>query len=240
MYLNDNNPSATRPLTRQGQIERILQQLSHQQLQAFVLEKALQDGDFRDTLLICFADLLSNDEPAEPKYRQMLADMMQRHAKATGYIHSTSAQHLTDAINKMLEVARKATTPTRETTDLCLAVISDLPTLADRMEDPEEHLYTLMRTSCITLWECYSILPTERQQALFERILQEYVKPVYLDLDLDSALLSLLKDWAQQDKHRQRACLHQLEQLLKTVGQDHWRKNYLLEQTNSLLGFWKP
>lgn len=193
MYLNDNNQSTSRPTTRQGQIEHILQQLSHERLQTFVLEKALQDSDFRDTLLICFADLLSSDEPAEPKYRQMLANMTLRHANAEGYIHSASAQHLTDAINKMLDVARKATTPTRETTDLCLAVISDLPALADRMEDPEDYVYALMRTSCITLWECYSILPAERQQALFERILQEYAKPVYLDLDLDSALLSLLK-----------------------------------------------
>jgi hypothetical protein len=229
-----------KPTTRQGQIEHILQQLSHQQLQAFVLEKALQDGDFRDTLLICFSDLLGSDEPAEPKYRQMLADMIQRHANAEGYIHAASAQHLTEAIRKMLGVARKATTPTRETTDLCLAVISDLPALADKMEDPEEYLYTLMRTSCTTLWECYSVLPATRQQELFERILQEYTRPVYLDLDLDSSLLSLLKDWAQHDKKRQSACLHQLEQLLKTVGQDNWRKNYLLEQTNSLLRFWKP
>ncbi|OQX03228.1 MAG: hypothetical protein BWK73_40145, partial [Thiothrix lacustris] len=181
-----------KPTTRQGQIEYILKQLSHSQLHEFVLEKSLQDADFRDTLLICFADLLGSDEPAEPKYRQMLADMMQRHANAEGYIHAASAQHLiTDAIRKLLGVARKATTPTRETIDLCLAVISDLPTLADRMEDPDEHIYTLMRTSCTTLWECYSILPAERQQALFERILQEYAKPIYLDLDLDNSLLSL-------------------------------------------------
>ncbi len=229
-----------KPTTRQGQIEHILQQLSHQQLQAFVLEKALQDGDFRDTLLICFSDLLGGDEPAEPKYRQMLADMTQRHTSPEGNIHSASAQHLTDTIRKMLDVARKATTPTRETTDLCLAVIVCLPTLADKMDDPEEHLYTLMRTACTTLWECYSVLPTDRQQALFERILQEYAKPVYLDLDLDNSLLSLLKDWAKHDKKRQSACLHQLEQLLKIAGSDNWRKNYLLEQTNGLLGFWKP
>lgn len=228
-----------KPTTRQGQIEYILQQLSHPQLHDFVLEKSLQDADFRDTLLICFADLLGSNEPAEPKYRQMLADMMQRHANTEGYIHAASAQHLTDAIRKLLGVARKATTPTRETTDLCLAVITDLPTLADRMEDPDEYIYTLMRTSCTILWECYSVLPVERQQAVFERILQEYAKPIYLDLDLDNSLLSLLKDWAQRDKKRQNACLRQLEQLLKTVGQDHWRKNYLLEQTNSLLGFWK-
>lgn len=228
-----------KPTTRIGQIDYILQRLSPQELQTFVREKALQDADFRDTLLICFADLLGSDTPSEPKYQQMLADMTQRHANAEGYIHASSALHLTEAIRKMLAVARKATTPTRETTDLCLAVISDLPTLAGKMEDPEEHIYSLMRTSCTTLWECYSVLPAERQQALFERILQEYTKPVYLDLDLDNALLSLLKDWAQRDTKRQRACLHQLEQLLKTVEQDHWRKNYLLEQTNSLLSFWK-
>jgi hypothetical protein len=96
-----------------------------------------------------------------------------------------------------------------------------------------------MRTTCTTLWECYSILSPQRQQELFTRILQEYAQPIYLDLDLDSALLSLLKDWARNDKARQTACLRQLEQLLKTPHNDHWRKNYLLEQTNALLAFWK-
>jgi hypothetical protein len=228
-----------KPTTRQGQIEHILQQLSHQQLKDFVQEKALQDGDFRDTLLICFSDLLGGDEPAEPKYRQMLTDMLQRHANSSGYIHSVSAQKLAEAIRKMLETARKATTPTRETTDLCLAVIVILPQLADKMDDSENHLYALMRTTCTTLWECYSTLPAPRQHGLFERILQEYANPIYLDLDLDSSLLSLLKDWAKGDKKRQTACLRQLEQLLKTTQGDNWRKNYLLEQTNGLLAFWK-
>lgn len=228
-----------KPTTRAGQIDYIIQQLSQQELQTFVREKALQDADFRDTLLICFADLLSSNTSSEAKYQQMLADIIQRHANAEGYIHASSALHLTEAIRNMLSAARKATTPTRETTDLCLAVINDLPTLANRMEDTEEHVYSLMRTACTTLWECYSVLSKERQQALFERILEEYAKPVYLDLDLDNALLSLLKDWAQHDTKRQRACLHQLEQLLKTVEHDHWRKNYLLEQTNGLLHAWK-
>lgn len=228
-----------KPTTRQGQIEHILQQLSHQQLKEFVQEKALQDGDFRDTLLICFSDLLGGDEPAEPKYQQMLADMIQRHANSSGYIYSSSAERLAETIRKMLDSARKATTPTRETTDLCFAVISCLPQLADKMDDPENHIYTLMRTTCTTLWECYSTLPAPRKQELFNRILQEYAKPIYLDLDLDSSLLSLLKDWAKNDKTRQAACLRQLEQLLKTTQGDHWRKNYLLEQTNGLLAFWK-
>lgn len=228
-----------KPTTRQGQIELIIQQLSHTQLREFVLEKALQDSDFRDTLLICFADLLSSKEPVEAKYQQMLADMIKRHANADGFIHIASAQKLVDSIRQLLDAARKATTPTRETTDLCLAVITALPALADKMDDTENHLYVLMRTTCTTLWECYSVLPEMRQNELFERILHEYAQPIYLDLDLDSALLSLLKDWAKTNKTRQTACLRQLEQLLKTTHNDHWRKNYLLEQTNALLAFWK-
>lgn len=236
---NNDTKKPSRPVTRQGQIEHILSQLTPEQLRAFVQEKALQDTDFRDTLLICFSDLLGSNEPAEPKYRQMLMDMAQRYATNEGYIHATNAQNLTDTIRKMLEVARKATTPTRETTDLCLAVIGSLPQLADRIEDPEEHVYTLMRTACTTLWECSSMLPAERQEQLFERIVQEYGNPAYVDLDLDNSLLSLLKDWARDDKKRQTACLRQLEQLLKSPEKDNWRKNYLLEQTNSLIGFWK-
>ncbi|MEZ5449801.1 MAG: hypothetical protein R3E89_12790 [Thiolinea sp.] len=75
----------------------------------------------------------------------------------------------------------------------------------------------------------------ERQQAVFDRLLQEYAKPVYLDLDLDSFILTLLKDWARDNKNWQTACLHQQELLLKSAGNDQWRKNYLLEQTNALL-----
>ena len=89
----------SKPTTRQGQIEHILQQLSHEQLAAFVREKALHDADFRDTLLICFADLLSGDEPAEPKYRQMLSDMVVRHANSDGYINNASAEELAKGLN---------------------------------------------------------------------------------------------------------------------------------------------
>lgn len=228
-----------KPTTRQGQIAHILEQLSPEQLRAFVEMKALQDADFRDILLICFSDLLSSNEPAEPKYRQMLSDMAQRYTNGEGFIHAERAVRLTQAIQQLLETAQKATTPTRETLDFCLATISVLPQIADRMEDPEEHVYQIMRQACTTLWECYSVLPADRQTALFERILQEYGNPAYVDLDLDSALLTLLKDWAKHDKQRQTACLHQLEQLLKTPGKDRWRKHYLLEQTQQLIQYWK-
>lgn len=228
-----------KPTTRQGQIDYILQQLSHTELKAFVQEKALQDPDFRDTLLISFSDLLSSNESAEPKYQQMLHDMIKRYANTDGYIHIPSAQVLAENLRKLLESARKATTPARETIDLCLAMIASLPLLAEKMDDQEGHLYNIMRATCTTLWECYSVSSSARQIALFERILQEYAKPIYLDLDLDSSLLSLLKDWARDDKSRQAACLRQLEQLLKTTQGDNWRKNYLLEQTNGLLAFWK-
>ncbi|MFN3786462.1 MAG: hypothetical protein ACK4RS_06435 [Thiothrix sp.] len=228
-----------KPTTRQGQIAYILDQLSHEQLRAFVEMKALQDADFRDTLLICFADLLSSNTPAEPKYRQMLSEIVQRYANREGFIHAERTTSLAQAIQQLLETAQKATTPTRETLDFCLATISTLPQLADRMEDPEEHIYRIMRQACTTLWECYSVLPGNRQTALFERILQEYGNPIYIDLDLDSALLALLKDWAKHDKQRQTACLHQLEQLLKIPSEDHWRKQYLLEQTRHLIHYWK-
>lgn len=229
----------SKPTTRQGQVEHILKQLTHEQLRKFVQEKALQDTDFRDTLLICFSELLGNDEPAEPKYRQMLENIIQRYADSGGFITADSTGGLTDAIHKLLSAARKATTPLRETTDLCLATISILPQLAGKTDDPEERLYELLRSSCTTLWECYTLLPPDRQQGLFERIVQEYGNPAYIDADMDAPLLALLKDWARKNTQRQASCLHQLEKQLKQVESDSWKKNYLLEQTTSLISFWK-
>jgi hypothetical protein len=228
-----------KPTTRQGQIEHILAQLSHEQLTTFVREKAIHDADFRDTLLICFADLLGSNESSEPKYRQMLADMTQRHASNGGYINTSSTQRLVESINQLLEVARKATTPPRETIDLCFAVITTLPMLIDTMDDADNHAYSLMRTACTTLWECSSTLPLERQETLFERVLHEYGNAIYVEHDMDSSLLALLKDWSKGKPLRQAACLHQLENLLKITNGDHWRKNYLLEQTSALIAYWK-
>lgn len=229
----------SKPTTRQGQIEYILDQLSPEEIREFILTKALQDTDFRDTLLITFSELLSSDEPAEPKYAQMLDDIAKRYADAEGYIHANSTFQLINSLQQLLETARKATTPARETIDLCLALITRLPHLGENMEDPHDGLYNLMRSACTILWECYSVLSPEQQQNLFERIASEYAKPIYVDLDLDSALLALLKDWARHDKKRQALCLRQQENLLKNTDDDNWRKNYLLEQTNELIAFWR-
>lgn len=228
-----------KPTTRQGQIEHILAQLSPEQLANFVREKATHDADFRDTLLICFADLLGSSESSEPKYRQMLSDMIQRHTSHGGYINTSSTLRLVETINKLLEVANKATTPPSETIDLCFAVIATLPELIDKMDDQNNNIYKIMRTACTTLWECSSTLPMERQEKLFERVLQEYSNPIYVELDMDSSLLALLKDWSKGKPLRQAACLHQLENLLKDTRGDHWRKNYLLEQTSALMTYWK-
>jgi hypothetical protein len=228
-----------KPTTRQGQIDLILSQLSYEQLQEFVREKALHDNDFHETLLICFSDLLSSNESVEPKYKQLIIGMIERYAGREHFINAGSAEALNGVIHKLLLAGRKATTPPREASELCLAVISCLPIMADQMEDPDEHVHSLMRTAVTTLWESASALTPEQQQHLFDRVLSEYANPIYLDLDLDSALLSLLKDWAKHKPQRQAACLHQLESILKQTQGDRWRKNYLLEQTKALISHWK-
>lgn len=232
-------PMTTPPVTRQGQIEHILTLLSHDQLQSFVLAKALQDADFRDTLLIQFADLLSPDEPAESRYCQMLTTLLQRHTGADGYIAATRVNQVIQPLQQLLAVAQKATTPPRITVDLCLAIMTTLPVLIQRMDDHAEHAYDLLHTTCNTLWECSSSLPAERQQRLFERMLQEYANPLYFEMDMDSALLALLKEWSKYNPIRQTACLRQLEQLLKSAQPERWSKPYLLEQVRLLLREWK-
>lgn len=233
-----NSLKSPKAFTRAGQIDQILQHISFEQLKAFVREKALIDADFGEIFLIYFADLLSNGDPAEAKYKQVLNDIIQRYQTKEGIITGASAESLTQAIQQLLQSAHKATTPSRETIDLCLAVISTLPKLIDHMEDNENRTYSLLSTTCTTLWECYSTVTTERQQYLFERILHEYSNPLYVELDMDGFLLALLKDWSKGKPERQAACLHQLENLLKQTQTDHWRKNYLLEQTKALIAYW--
>lgn len=239
MIIETNNDNKTPPkYSRRNQLEQILPRLSREHLEHFLLETALRDIELRETLLIHFGEYLNTSDPEETKYRETLERMIVRHQNQTGFIKLESAQKLSDMLESLLESARQATTPPSKTIDLCMAMISVMPTLGDHMDDSEGHIYRLMRITCVVLWECFSVLPPENQAVVFNRLLSEYANPIYLDLDLDSFMLALLKDLAKSNREWQKACLRQQEKLLKEVKDDKWRKNYLLEQLNDLLGTW--
>lgn len=239
MTIEMNNDNKTAPkYSRRHQLEQILPRLSREHLEHFLLETALRDIELRETLLIHFGEYLNTSDPEEAKYRETLQRMITRHQNQTGFINLESAQKLSAMLESLLESARQATTPPSKTIDLCMAMISSMPTLGDHMDDSEGHIYRLMRVTCVVLWECFSVLPPESQAQVFNRLLSEYANPIYLDLDLDSFLLALLKDLAKSNREWQKACLHQQDRLLKEVKDDKWRKNYLLEQLNDLLVTW--
>lgn len=239
MTIDTNNDNKTTPkYSRRNQLEQILPRLSREQLEHFLLETALRDIELRETLLIHFGEYLNTSDPEEAKYRETLQRMIARHQNQTGFITLESAQKLSDMLESLLESARQATTPPSKTIDLCMAMITVMPTLGDHMDDSEGHIYRLMRITCVVLWECFSVLPPENQAVVFNRLLSEYANPIYLDLDLDSFMLALLKDLTKSNREWQKACLRQQDKLLKEVKDDKWRKNYLLEQLNDLLETW--
>jgi hypothetical protein len=235
---NNNDNKMTAKYSRRSQLEQILPRLSREHLEHFLLETALRDIELRESLLIHFGEYLNTSEPEEAKYRETLERMITRHQNANGFINLESANKLSATLDALLESARQATTPPSKTIDLCMATISVMPKLGDHMDDSEGHIYRLMRVTCVVLWECFSVLPPENQAVVFNRLLSEYANPVYLDLDLDSFMLALLKDLAKNNREWQKACLHQQDELLKEAKNDKWRKNYLLEQLNDLLVTW--
>lgn len=224
---------------RQKQLAHILGQLSDAQLREFVVDTALRSEEFCDILHVHYADLLSDGSSSEEKYREMLERTIKRHRNADGFITYDNAAKLNQVVNQLLGTAAKATTPTYDSIDLCIAVFTVMPELIEKNDDTDGHSYTLMREAGLTLWECCSGISDERQQNVFDRVLKEYSNPVYVDLDLDKFLLSLLKEWAKDHKERQSAVLKVQESLLKHKDNDKWRTNYLLEQTNELIAFWK-
>lgn len=227
-----------RLLSRRAQLEFILNQLSGQEMRQFLLETALQDKTLLEAVLVHYSDLLSTEQSEEDSYREHLYKIIDQHTNQDGYISHKNTHSLTAAIKALLNTARKATTPGRDSIDLCTAVISIMPQLGEQMDDHEEYLYELMQLACTILPESFDSLKGEAQESCFQRLLTLYGEPEYLDLDLDGALLELLKEWAAQDKQRQAACLHQQEALLKHSADDAWRKNYLLKQTQDLLSHW--
>lgn len=241
---HENNDSPigqhNKPISIRGQLQHILKHLSPEDLSDFVLETAAYDRNFRETFLIAFSDLLSDEQTGVPRYQARLYKILARYTNADGYISQRNATALNTSVAALLDTARKATTPPRESVDLSIAVLSIMPRLGDKMDDSEEYLYALMAQACAVLSECFEGLKSAAQQECFEQILGFYTEPEYLDLDLDSFLLVLLKEWSRDSQSRQIACMRVQETMLKDCGDDQWRKSYLLERTNELLAYWKP
>ncbi len=229
---NNDNP------TEQQQLARILKCLPQAELNNFVLEAALCDDDFREFFLVKFSDLLSEGWCEESLYRARLRKILAQYTNSDGYISHRNAAGLNQAITSLLSTAQKATIPVHESIELSIAVLSIMPELGEKMDDSEGYLYSLMEQICTVLLECFDALGADAQQDCLERVLGIYAEPSYLDLDLDSFLLVLLKDWARDDKARQSACLHTQEAMLKGCGNDQWRKSYMIEQINGALAYW--
>ncbi|MEZ5534501.1 MAG: hypothetical protein R3F02_02645 [Thiolinea sp.] len=237
---NDNDAGqAERPVSVRGQLEYVLKQLAHEDLSRFVLETAVYDPEFREAFLITFSEWLSDPSSEATRYQLRLRNILTQYTNRDGFISAKNATDLNAAVSALLHAARKPTTPVRESVDLAMAVMEVMPQLGDRMDDAEGYLYSLMEQTCTVLLECFDNLQPEAQQQSFELILGFYGQPEFLDLDLDSFLLILLKDWSRFDKKRQSACLRVQERMLRESGSDQWRKGYLIEQTNELLKYWK-
>lgn len=240
--MGDNNKSPGqqgKPVSVRGQLEYILARLPHEDLSRFVLETAVYDAEFRESFLVTFADFLSSAQSESLRYQKRLYKILAQYTNQDGFISAKNATDLNAALSALLTSARKPTTPLRESIDLSIAVLGIMPKLGDRMDDAEGYLYSLMEQTCTVLLECFDNLQPDAQQACFEQVLGFYAEPEYLDLDLDSFILILLKDWAHGDKKRQAACLRAQEAMLKDSDDDQWRKSYLIEQTNELLAHWK-
>lgn len=218
---HNDNPSGqyNKPVSVRGQLQHILKRLPPTDLSRFVLETATYDKDFRETFLIAFADLLSDEQSGMgiPRYQTRLYKILAQYTNQDGYISQRNATALNASVAALLGTARKATTPTRESVDVAIAVLSIMPRLGDKMDDSEEYLYALMAQACTVLSECFESLQATAQQDCFEQILDFYTTPEYLDLDLDSFLLALLKEWSRDNQPRQVDCMRVQEAMLKSV-----------------------
>ncbi|PID49528.1 MAG: hypothetical protein CR991_05740 [Proteobacteria bacterium] len=224
--------------TRQHYLQNFMSALPDKLVQTFLLEKLNADRNWCDELMIYALPHTPADDLAEARYRQSISSMMRHHTNKSGYILPPAAEKLLDAINTLLDSTSKPSIAPQQAINLCIAALSQLPELGERMEDANERLYQLAEGICARLYECFIELDSTEQENLFQRLLREYAEPMYLDRDLDSIILKLLKQWTKYKPEWQKACLIQQETLLKQSQDDHWRKAYLIKQTSELLQGW--
>lgn len=226
-------------MTRRQKLETILGGVSHEELQEFVIENALNHDDFYDSIMIRYAHLLGGGEPAGQRYRKMVERIIIHAGDRYGFVEYAAAYDLANSLEDVLEQAdQAAATSPVEALEAAMAIIEAMPDLAQNMDDSDGHTGSLMYSACEMLENHYDSFSSEEKDALFNRVQRCHENTDYLDYGIDDALHNLLINLSDENSDKKTKILNSLDRQIQQAEPGSWKQTSTLREKMHILVRW--
>jgi len=187
--------------TGETQIRELLQKLSKEDLQSFLLRRAERDSHFRNELLMTFSQSKTKDVTAH--YRKHLRQLIQRAAGPGGYVDWYRAKDLSEGVGEMLAQAHSALESGNEEQAFSIAcvVIDELLKALQFADDSGAYISERIGESIGILQDVISNDPVEEsRQLIFSYCLAAFESGRFEDWDWHWDFLQLAAEVAKKEE----------------------------------------
>ncbi len=194
-----------KPKTVAGQVNELLDKISHEELRQFILEKTKNDSSFRNLFLSSFA--YQNTSESKELYLKQVKSILRTAAGRDEYIDWSASRRVGNAIDELVETAQKhfENNHFKSAVFICCAVMEEMTEALQYADDSNGDIggsidlaYNLLHD--ITSQE----LPEEIRTLLFEYCLSSFEKRIYSGWDWDLGMLHLASQMLKDEDEAQK------------------------------------
>lgn len=178
--------------TKTDKVKVILNSVSKEQLQQFLVGQFKRDRSLKNLLIAHFADLLG-DEPGE-KYRTIVRNLYKAVQGPYGFIDYRDSRTLTDPLFDLVQKAEQllAKNDIAGSMLICQTLIEEVPVFIHNMDDSNGEAGGVMDGAFNIFHRACEQAPPMMKDDLFIYCVAEYPKEKYHDLDFEDRFLDVL------------------------------------------------
>jgi len=215
--LATDKQSKTKKLTKQQQLNNVLDQLSKAELKTLLSQQLKNDRAARDKLLLQFQHLTGSKESIVSRYRGLFKKVVARYSDH-GFIDYRDARGFTEESFDLLDALIPSTMPPTDCMDTCFAFFEILEAdVVNSIDDSDGGTGELMFKAAEILEEAYQALAKTEQANYFRKVLYWDFESELENYGLGQYLEGLTPQWASGNPELQTEYLNALDKTLKTT-----------------------
>ena len=177
-----------------NKIEKILNQVTKEELQSFILDLFKKEKNLRNSFIAYFADLI--DEDSNEKYKMIIHNLFKASTDRYGFIDYRKTRKLVESLSDISSKADKIFTGGNipESISICKTLIEEIPLLINNADDGDGGLSSVLEEAFDILSRIADKAPPMLKDELFVYCTDEYQKGKYHNYDIDDRFLNLIPE----------------------------------------------
>ena len=229
--------SKKKRLTKQQQLNNVLEQLNQTELKNCLSQLLKNDRAARDRMLLQFQHYTGSSESTVTRYRGLFKKLVSRYS-SHGFIDYREARGFTLEAYDLLDSLDPSTMPPNDCVDSCFAFFEILENdVAGSIDDSDGGTGDLMSKAADILKHTFEQLTDVQKAECFKQVLYWDFESELKDYGLGQYLDELTPQWASTNTELQAKYLDVLEKTLATSS-DKWQRDLLNRQKLNALSDW--